>query len=168
MKSNVIVFLFLLVFIDLFHPLFHFLPSFINSILNYEIQICLKPPFSYCNSSRTRIFPLKFTSLVAWIIPVASSPSHSQILSCSRGLGMRLSLLHNFHDCWPLTTVNFHYLPSCILNYEIQTCLNLHSVIVRLSNKFSPSTSFHRLHGWKCCTTFWLHVDHWQHAVKLH
>ena len=41
MKSNVIVFLFLLVFIDLFHPLFHYLPSFINSILNYEIQTCL-------------------------------------------------------------------------------------------------------------------------------
>ena len=41
MKSDVIVFLFLSVFVDLFHPLFHYLPSCINSILNYEIQTCL-------------------------------------------------------------------------------------------------------------------------------
>ena len=66
MKFDVIVFLFLLVFIDLFHPLFHYIPSFINSILNYEIQTCLNlHSVIVCLSQK--YFSLNFTSLFAWM-----------------------------------------------------------------------------------------------------
>ena len=66
MKSDVIVFLFLLVFIDLFHPLFHYLPSFINSVLNYEIQTCLNLHSVIIRLSKKK-FSLNFTSLIAWM-----------------------------------------------------------------------------------------------------
>ena len=63
MKSDVIVFLFVLVFVDLFHPLFHYLPSFINSVLNYEIQTCLNLHYK----SFKKKFSLNFSSLIAWM-----------------------------------------------------------------------------------------------------
>ena len=63
----------------------------------------------------------------------------------------------------------FHYLPSfinSILYYEVQTCLNLHSVIVHLSKKIS--LNFTSLVAWMKVLPNVLIVDCTLTAVKLH